>query len=55
MAENAIKKIIIVGGGTAGSMAAAYLNRVTEGKFTIQLIESDGILLLVLARLQYHP
>jgi tryptophan halogenase len=43
MAENSIKKIIIVGGGTAGWMSAAYLNRVTDGKFTIQLIESDEI------------
>lgn len=43
MHENHIQHIVIVGGGTAGWMAAASLVRVFEGKINISLIESDEI------------
>ncbi len=43
MTHQHIKKIVIVGGGTAGWMAAASLSRIFEGKIGIQLIESDEI------------
>ncbi len=35
-----LKTITIVGGGTAGWMAAALLSRLTLGAYTIRLIES---------------
>ena len=38
-----IKKILIVGGGTAGWMAASTLSRCLRGNYHIQLIESDDI------------
>jgi tryptophan halogenase len=40
---NPIKKVVIVGGGTAGWMAAAALSRFFEGLLSIELIESDDI------------
>lgn len=44
MPEDRIKKIVIVGGGTAGWMAAAALSRFVRNGFTeIQVIESDDI------------
>jgi tryptophan 7-halogenase len=44
MMNRPVKKIIIVGGGTAGWMAAASLSKQFAGKpVTIQLIESDAI------------
>jgi tryptophan halogenase len=44
IAENAIKNVIIVGGGTAGWMAAAALSRLKKNGVTrITLVESDQI------------
>ena len=42
MPEN-ISKVMIVGGGTAGWMTAAYLTQALDGKTNIQLVESDDI------------
>jgi tryptophan 7-halogenase len=41
--SNAIRSIVILGGGTAGWMAAASLSRIFEGKMPVTLIESDEI------------
>ncbi|MEU1372469.1 tryptophan halogenase family protein [Streptomyces triculaminicus] len=38
-----IQKIVIVGGGTAGWLSAAYLNRAFDGKVEITLVESARI------------
>jgi tryptophan halogenase len=43
MKQNTIKTIVIVGGGTAGWMAAASLSKILNGKYTVRLIESDEI------------
>ena len=44
MSDHAIRRLVIVGGGTAGWMAAAALSRLlTDGSMEITLIESDEI------------
>ncbi|MFY8061435.1 MAG: tryptophan 7-halogenase, partial [Arenimonas sp.] len=43
MSHPGIRKVIIVGGGTAGWMAASFLSQALNGKFAIELIESDDI------------
>ncbi|KAF1710391.1 tryptophan halogenase [Pseudoxanthomonas kalamensis DSM 18571] len=43
MGESGIRKVIIVGGGTAGWMTAAFLSQSLGGSIDIQLIESDEI------------
>ena len=43
MHNEAIKDIVIVGGGTAGWMTAAALSTMLNGRYNIRLIESDEI------------
>ena len=43
MQEEAIEKLVIVGGGTAGWMCAALLSRLFGDTLTIELIESEAI------------
>lgn len=38
-----IKNLIIVGGGSTGWIAAAYLTKALQGSVNITLIESDAI------------
>src|SRR5689334_4537197 len=43
MQNNLIKDIVIVGGGSAGWMAAAAFAKVFDGAYSIRLIESEEI------------
>jgi len=43
MSENRVRKIVIVGGGTAGWMAASMLSKMLGKQLSIKLIESDAI------------
>lgn len=43
MGSNRIKNVVIVGGGTAGWMAAAMLSKMLGKQLTLTLIESDAI------------
>jgi len=43
MNQTPIKNIVIVGGGTAGWMAAAALSKILRNKVAIRLVESDEI------------
>ena len=42
-ATTPIKRIVIVGGGTAGWMAAAAFSKLLHGRYELRLIESDAI------------
>lgn len=41
--QSSIRRVVIVGGGTAGWMTAAALSKVLQGRFEIELVESDEI------------
>ncbi len=43
MNSSKIKKLVIVGGGTAGWMCATLLSKLTHGNFAIELVESEEI------------
>ena len=43
MQEQRIREVVIVGGGTAGWMAAAALAKVLGRGYSIRLVESDDI------------
>ena len=43
MSEQAIQKVVIVGGGTAGWMSAALLKKLIGSTLDIELVESDAI------------
>ena len=41
--DNLVKHVIILGGGTAGWMTAAYLNKAFEGQIQVTVIEAESI------------
>ena len=41
--QQPIKKVVIAGGGTAGWMAAALMQKVLQGQIEIELVESEDI------------
>ena len=41
--QTPIKKVVIAGGGTAGWMTAALMQKVLQGQIEIELIESEDI------------
>lgn len=43
MQSHKLKDIVIVGGGTAGWMSAAFLSSIFKGQYSITLVESDQI------------
>ena len=43
MADNRIRKVVVLGGGTAGWMSAALLSKVVSGGLEIELVESEQI------------
>lgn len=43
MADNRIKKLVIVGGGTAGWMAAALIPKIVGPQLEVELVESEQI------------
>lgn len=43
MADNKIRKVVILGGGTAGWMSAALMSKVVSGGLEIELVESEQI------------
>lgn len=43
MNDNKIRKVVILGGGTAGWMSAALLSKVVSGGLEIELVESEQI------------
>ncbi len=43
MTDTGVKKIVIVGGGTAGWMAAAAFAKVLGPSYSIRLVESEQI------------
>jgi tryptophan halogenase len=43
MSKQAIEKLVVVGGGTAGWMSAALISQLFKGTLEIELVESDAI------------
>ncbi|MFS2316763.1 tryptophan halogenase family protein [Maricaulis sp. D1M11] len=43
MAHQPLRKIVVVGGGSAGWMAAAAIARTTQGNCAVELVESEAI------------